>query len=1027
MSSPLPVPSKVAVTALRGLIVGTSCSLALITEDRRRRINNAHSAVQNAQRIKSARGYRTGGGDLAVALEEEVLLEPSFVPWTSPQPVENCNRGDNWARRSQQALEREKRLKGGDSITEVPERIYSGDTPVVSYNNDNAKDRTNIAASEPVSDAVSDSFVVVHKPSLRIQPSNFPPANWKRKQEKAKQEAKNAFAFPTPEEILVLAKDCETTRDLRRLESTLLLVYEALAVEKRRQDPNTPLHQAAAALSRTCQRAGRFVDAGKLLRLVIGRGPIGEEDYFAFEPLGLIEGLLPKRDSIPAAETANPDKLRLATELYLPTFGERPKVADLRPFEIGKRLLESWFSLGNLEHIDRLYWRCLVYNQDDYSFTAWFLAQLHEKAAHRKVIKYFSLCYAKMTPSQESIHTVGDIVVESVATAHNFKAGQVLTTLLNLCSNTCKLKTAWAIKLLSSHWQRYHDLDKTEQLFRTLLGSGLKGTVYHPDGLYRIMTEISFQADQPRIAESYFDQAVKEKPELASDVRLLGLVGRHKAKLGDWGGVQRSFEPMDISSKQASKAAGEVFVPVLKIYAQSHTISETELFLRFYVDKLKVPITPYTVTLVAYHYGAVRDIRSLVQWLKYCADSGFKVDAAFSNAILTTCRRRWKFSFRDLRTMFLKLRSLSPDFADKFTERAMVQAALSDPNRGAKSVAGRFLSLDIDVGKLLGGGKCPAPRDVVQTMKQLLTFGRAGQALGVYTRATHQGMPFNSHALHLAVQASLKLHGDDDKHAFSLVRRAQQEGEDVSSAVVPILATQISQISATPARKDRAGALRRVIGQFEEKQIKISDVSLNMAAISCLRAGLYVDAVEFGLAAAKAAGDAGPCYNMYNFSVLVSAYAGLGDCKSLERAIGRGQSSDYWTDKYCLRALKRSRNNARWQNGGRQAGLTRPPQDIISTAIKDAVGDRKNLSRERYLLQEEMLGIMKQAAVNSYTAADNFEDTAFLDEIWPETRDRKISQRVSRFEETGTRVPTSSTSLDKVLEQRSIHVGAVPG
>ena len=74
MSSPLPVPSKAALTALRGLVVGTSCTLALIAEDRRRRIRNALTAIENGERIRQAKNYNTGGAALAVALEEESLF-----------------------------------------------------------------------------------------------------------------------------------------------------------------------------------------------------------------------------------------------------------------------------------------------------------------------------------------------------------------------------------------------------------------------------------------------------------------------------------------------------------------------------------------------------------------------------------------------------------------------------------------------------------------------------------------------------------------------------------------------------------------------------------------------------------------------------------------------------------------------------------------------------------------------------------------------------------------------------------------
>ena len=80
-NSPFPVPSKAAIRVLRGLVFGTSCTLVLVTEDRRRRISAARQAIRNADRIRSAKGYHAGGSAFAVALEEEAFAEPTVIRW----------------------------------------------------------------------------------------------------------------------------------------------------------------------------------------------------------------------------------------------------------------------------------------------------------------------------------------------------------------------------------------------------------------------------------------------------------------------------------------------------------------------------------------------------------------------------------------------------------------------------------------------------------------------------------------------------------------------------------------------------------------------------------------------------------------------------------------------------------------------------------------------------------------------------------------------------------------------------------
>lgn len=961
MSSPLPVPSKVAVTAIRGLLVGTSCSLVLITEDRRRRINNARSAVENAQRIKSARNYRSGGGDFALALEEEALLEPGLVTWT---PKEIRSHTEDWARRSPK-----------EPVRNDTERQLVKKTP--SQKAAATVEKTNVTPkqNQPTAPDSSSTPPIGYKPLRENLPEASLRTTLETSQRASRAKVTSSLAFPRTEEILSLAQDPATTRNPRKLDHALCLVHEALAVKQTHSPRDDTLIRAASILSITCQSLGRFDDAGRLLGSIIPRGDLSEEEYYSFGPLNLIEQLVSEMDSASTADTA---KLGLATSFYLPTFAEKPSLAKPEAFDLGRKLLAHSFTSKKLRHVDELYWRCLVHRKDDYEFTQWFLERLHENHEHRSAIKYFLLCYSKMSPSQESIYAVGDVLVESVMAARDFKAGPVLKALEELCAQTCMLKTAWVIKLLSSHWQRHGDFEKTEQAFDALRNSGLKNIVAHPDGVYRVMMEIAFKAGRADKAESYFDEIVNARPELASDVRLLGLVGLHKAKIGDWDGVRTSFEAMRVGTKDGAEAYGEVFVPILKVFSRNHTTTETEEFLRLYIDELNVPIIGYTVTLMANHYGAVRDIRALVQWLKYCAESGFKVDAAFSNAILANCRRRWKFPFRDLRTMFLKLRDMSPEFADKCTEGMMMNAALSDPVCGGRSAVNRVLSLNIDADKLAVRGKCVAEREVVLAMRQQLTFGRPGQSLRIYKRALHLGMDFSPRALRLAVQATLRVNENNYEAAYRLIRQAQRHG-DVSSAAVPILASQLRGINSSLAEEARVGEIRKLMSQLQDSGITVSDIALNLAALACSNAGFPKEAVEYALGAAKAAHDSEPCYNMYNFSILVSAYAEMGDLESLSWVISKAKLSDYWTEPHCLRALKRARRRLSPSKGKPRTKSAVAAREVIVETIEEAVEARKKFRKERHMMQKEMIEIMKKAAAGAQVpAAAEFEDSSLF-------------------------------------------------
>ena len=74
--SRVPISAKTAAHALRGLALGTSCSLILISEERRRRLDLARTLVENGRLIKAQRSYSTAGA-AAASLPVESVDDPS--------------------------------------------------------------------------------------------------------------------------------------------------------------------------------------------------------------------------------------------------------------------------------------------------------------------------------------------------------------------------------------------------------------------------------------------------------------------------------------------------------------------------------------------------------------------------------------------------------------------------------------------------------------------------------------------------------------------------------------------------------------------------------------------------------------------------------------------------------------------------------------------------------------------------------------------------------------------------------------
>ncbi|KAL2208677.1 hypothetical protein CC79DRAFT_1331835 [Sarocladium strictum] len=85
-----PVPSRAAIHALRGLVFGTSCSVVLVAEERRRRLKTVRTAAENARKIHAAKTHRgVASGDSHLTWATRLLQrddEPLASTGDSPSP-----------------------------------------------------------------------------------------------------------------------------------------------------------------------------------------------------------------------------------------------------------------------------------------------------------------------------------------------------------------------------------------------------------------------------------------------------------------------------------------------------------------------------------------------------------------------------------------------------------------------------------------------------------------------------------------------------------------------------------------------------------------------------------------------------------------------------------------------------------------------------------------------------------------------------------------------------------------------------
>jgi hypothetical protein len=1006
----LPVPSKAALTALRGLVVGTSCTLALIAEDRRRKINQAMRAVENGERIKSNRKYplsylMMGEGDggvegLGLDLGQGLGLGMSGLPPPTTRLSLRPLEVDNGRTHRREIME-----GYGDGVVEhggeeLGRRDASSSSRPAIERLDEAAD----ASRDPEPDHNKSPLVRPIAPVLPKLPHGLKTGpSWMQ----SNVETVKVYSFPTVPEIIARIHEACDTRDHLQLSVAFRTVLNAMEHKTAPGNLDKPWMEATGRLCQACREEGRLDDAVILLSKMIARGPMEETSYFAYGPLALIEEVLARaeRNHKPGSQEFAA-YLELAVSLFIPKFVVRPTRAIPPAYRLGRRLLELCYS-SRVPKLWTLFRRCQVIAGDKAKeLVAWMIDKLYKMHDHRSAVRIFLIDFVESSPTEAELKAIADCVVDSVAIWGHFRADDVLKTMLKICKSSgksTKLDPRWVIRLLTSRWKRTRSLEKVEAMFQELHTPTLRDSVYRHEHVYRIMIELALESGDKAKAESYFQLAVAQNPALASDVRLLGVFVRYDAAAHNWEAVHARFEEMNRNGRPRSKAYGPVFVPVLKAYAETHTVRETEVYLRSYIEDFGLPLCSYMVTLMSKQYGVIRDLDSLIAWLEYCSNSGqFKVDAAFTNSILARARLQWKFPFQDLRTLYRKLKALNPDFVDKHTEQIMMNAALSDSKYGGRLAKGRLLSLRM---KRTGvPAKCMLEKgeDVALAMKEALTLNSPRRALRIYRRGVHNNVPFSQYALRLAIKAQMALSPNDFRGAYLLIRNAQDRGEDVNQVINLLLRLQLDHLTRC-TRYDPTGTddiIQTTFAEYQKAGVRLTEEPIHGAAWICLAAEHYVAAIHYALLAAHvrsggnpppppppapslsapspAAG--GPCFSLSNFRILLRAYASLVDVEGLRDTIERGLARPYSETREFRNALRQ----ARYWISLSKAREAIPKEDrkraliLVNQAIQKVVEARKKLRAEARRLEEEALRIMREAARRQGRPEVNFEDVPWI-------------------------------------------------
>ena len=671
-------------------------------------------------------------------------------------------------------------------------------------------------------------------------------------------------------------------------------------------------------------------EAATVLQLVVDKLQLDGPAYFAHRPLPVIEHLLPPEtcdieDSSPPGtcgvessktpmtkdrrrQASFLEKLDMAERLFLPERNGSSRSYQSAPAavtELGRKLLERAFNVGSMDHIRRTFSKLANASADLSDILPWYFGRLKDTRSHPWIIRSFLMLPEKQPFSSPCLWRLDDLVVGAVVASHGLLAADVLRRLLENTRGQYQLRSSPVCELLYQHWKKTRNFEEVSELFSELLGDSVADKVQHVDGPYRTMVQIALEAGENEKAEAYVRQLTSLAPESARGIRIQGLFAKAKAKKGDWVGVRDVFERISQEDRRSFKRSGAVLVPLLGEFARTHTIRETEQWLKDYIDNIGVPVCREMVTLMGREYGDRREHESFVAWLDYCVQSGLVVDAAFSNTILRNCWKNWRFPFKRLGCLYKKLCLLSPRFEDDVTRRIMAGAALTKQAVSSKSGLARLKWLGLDVDNSISRGRCSNEEEVYLAMKAEAQRTGPQRAAWVYKQALKAGMPPSEKCLKLMVALSTR-RGGTGKVAKHLLDMAKAKGDDVNGAAAHLVVRELKGINATSVnRQDVLREIQAAIRPFEKSGVKLNGMVLNRAARIAFASRDVHNATLLGLEAAKLAGKA-PGYNLNNFTTLLWCFSLQLNADGIEMVVRNFADSGDLRWGNCIFVLRRA-------------------------------------------------------------------------------------------------------------------------
>ena len=766
MPNSLPVPSKGALRTLRHLALGTSCTFALgaglLTEDRRRRIHAAQTVRDNSKKLKSAKQYHNGRATVTGIIDGQ----------TSGDWDINLHTIRNEPKKS--------------VTSEEPVTVFSVPVkkkPLAHNPDEGTSTRKSIRTHNPIHAHIKPlpSF-----PPVEHRPGETVIVGYDRQQKLAR------------DVLRLLETEAGLAPTLENVNAAAGRFIEAFEEGMGSTDIDQSLMDASIKLSAACRAEKKLDEAEKILDIILSFGPIEEEKLLEFRPWEIIMHLIKGPYSLVTGHNhIDEAKLQKACSLYLTRLKAKPILVFRKGMlKVGRKLCAETCKRQLLNTTLAIYNRMEISRGDSPNpAESYYITALHGLRKHYSAVQSFlDGPYAQSSPNQTELYHISETVMNSVRGAQCYeKQEEIMFTLIGMAERLeLKVSTSSVLKTLSNDWASHHDIARTTQLFDRLAPK--LSLSKHPSSAYALIIQLCVEADEETLALAY---ETKSRDFRCGRVfmgwrdatRIKGSFALAKAMRNDWDGVRSDFENLvKLDQDPNAKERDTVFNGIFGVFAKTHSITETEDFLRKYVEDFDVTLSTTHSNIIMEQYLKSKEIESVFRWLEFMSTVGTSVDSVFFNQILLRCHKEWKFSADQIFGLYFAMAK-----GNYFNERTIDNATLSLLRHIAVSNAGHNHDLAIKrLDHLDRIVKMPSnyQKSPTECMAEALCRGNPTDALNIYMNALSTGLPLHRYALATAIRASLLANPYDTSQAASLLR-SRRKDQDFSAAYHVLFVHQI--------------------------------------------------------------------------------------------------------------------------------------------------------------------------------------------------------------------------------------------